>query len=466
MGVRGGAPLRSMAHILALMSEVTQSPTPSPRDVVFRRLAEQALRWPDLDLRPLAVDELDARDRRLAQAIYSQVIRRWLTLEFLLNTRLARPLRELEAKMQAVLLAGAAQIFLFDQLPDHAVVNESVGWAKRRIRAKAGGLVNAVLRRMIDLRGAIVPSRPEGEVAEALPLSDGRWIRLNEAVLPDDPVERLAVQSSHPADLLRRWRRRMAPIEVERLALHDLIQAPTTLAGLSVQDVASHGELEAHAEADLAVWRGEPDRLAPFLKAHPHVRVQDAASCDAVRFIREQSEAAGLIVDACAGSGTKTAQLAEAFPGAIIVAGDADARRFAMLRRRFADSPRVRVTPRESLIEHAGKADLILFDVPCTNTGTLARRIEAKYRVDEEHVQSLLTLQKQIVADHLALLAPGGLIAYSTCSLEPEENEQQAQWICKWHNRRIVAQRSRRPAGLPGDDPGLYSDGGYVALIR
>ncbi len=67
------------------------------------------MRWPGLDLRPIAAGDLDARDRRLAQAIYGQVIRRWLTLEHLLNTRLERPLRELEAKMQAVLLAGAAR---------------------------------------------------------------------------------------------------------------------------------------------------------------------------------------------------------------------------------------------------------------------------------------------------------------------------------------------------------------------
>ncbi|MCL4196673.1 MAG: hypothetical protein KJZ69_04205 [Phycisphaerales bacterium] len=424
------------------------------------------MRWPGLDLRPIAAGDLDARDRRLAQAIYGQVIRRWLTLEHLLNTRLERPLRELEAKMQAVLLAGAAQVFLFDQLPDHAIVNESVDWTKRRIRARAGGMVNAVLRRMIDLRGEVVPARPEGGAAQALPLSDGRWRLLNEAVLPDEPVERLAVQTGHPADLLRRWGRRMAPAEVVRLAMHNLIQPPTLLAGLSADFISQHDALEPHEEPGFAAWRGEPDQLAGFLRSHPQARVQDPASFGVVRFVREHGEVKGLIVDACAGSGTKTAQLAEAFPRATIVASDRDARRSAMLRERFADCPQVRVAPHSNLLEWAGRAELILLDVPCTNTGTLARRVEAKYRVDEEHVRSLLSLQKQIVADHLALRAPDGLIAYSTCSLEPEENHEQAAWICQWHAMRIVAERSRRPSGQPGDPPGRYSDGGYVALIR
>jgi len=455
------------AHMLGSMNDEPIHRQRSARDCVIRRIAEQIPRWPDLDVRPIAVADLEARDRRLAQAIYGQAIRRWITLAFLLDTRLARPLRELEPKMQAVLLVGAAQVFLFDHLPDHAVVDESVTWAKRNVRAKAGGMVNAVLRRMIDLRGEIVENRSRlDSKTHSLPLSDGRYVVLREAVWPDDPLERLAVRTSHPLELLRCWGRRLAPVEVERLALHNLMQAPTIIAGLPPEVIAERDDLTAHTEPGFAVWKGEAEQLPAFLAERPQARVQDPASHDVVQGIRRHAEIAGLIIDACAGSGTKTAQLAAAFPNASIIASDVDARRAGLLTERFAGSARVQVVEQQRLIEHAGTADVLLLDVPCTNTGTLARRVEAKYRVDEKHLNSLIALQKQIVADHLALRAPGGLVAYSTCSLEPEENEQQARWICKWHDLRIVAERGRRPAGLPGDNPSRYTDGGYLALIR
>lgn len=434
------------------------------RNAAMRFIAEQVRRWPDLDLRPLSTAGLDERDARLAQAICGETVRRWLTLEWLLNARLNRPLRENEVNLQAALLAGAAQIFFLEQQPDYAVVNETVAWTKRRVRAKAGGLANAVLRRMIDLRGEIEQARPAPQV-HALPLADGRWRRLNEPVLPDDPLERLAVQTSHPPELIKRWNSRYSPQQVERLAMHSLVIAPTLIANVPRDQAESDAHLTAHESPDVAVWSGSHAELVAWLAAHPDSRVQDATSFEVVRRLRQATGPMQLIADVCAGSGTKTAQLAQAWPEATIVATDTDRRRFAMLAERFAGSSRVQVVPREQLVEFSGRADLLLLDVPCSNTGTLARRIEAKYRVDAAHLDSLVALQKQIVADHLALRRDGGLIAYSTCSLEPQENEAQRDWINRWHRTRVVTEFSVLPAGLPGEPAARYRDGGYLALL-
>jgi len=139
------------------------------RDIVTARIAEQARQFPRLVIDPLDTQHLEARDAALAAAIDHAVMRRWLTLATVIDKQLAQPWDELEPKMQAILLVAAAQLMLLERLPDHAVINESVEWAKRDIRAKAGGMVNAVLRKVAGLRERIVA--PDASAPAALPHS-------------------------------------------------------------------------------------------------------------------------------------------------------------------------------------------------------------------------------------------------------------------------------------------------------
>src|SRR5690606_23354186 len=140
-----------------------------------------------------------------------------------------------------------------------------------------------------------------------------------------------------------------------------------------------------------------------------------------------------LILDYCAGAGTKTAQLAAMHPEARIVATDRDPRRFDLLKERFRGHDRVEVRDIRDLLDYAQAVDLLVLDVPCSNTGVLPRRIEAKYRLDDQHLKKLTDVQKQIVADSLVYRRPGGWLLYSSCSIESEENERQVAWINKWH---------------------------------
>jgi len=137
------------------------------------------------------------------------------------------------------------------------------------------------------------------------------------------------------------------------------------------------------------------------------------------------------------------------------------------------------VIPYASLMEHAGEADLVLLDVPCSNTGVLARRIEAKYRVSRKRTDELTGLQRQIIANAIPLLrestsrsedeadgaSGGGKLLYSTCSLDSRENEQIAEWAQKWHRFQSAREHRRAPEGLPGSDPVKYSDGSYAVLL-
>jgi 16S rRNA (cytosine967-C5)-methyltransferase len=174
-------------------------------------------------------------------------------------------------------------------------------------------------------------------------------------------------------------------------------------------------------------------------------------------------------MDLCAGQGTKTRQLAATFPKARIVASDTDDRRLRTLTDTFAGSEQVEViAPSEVLLKYHGKADLILLDVPCTNTGVLSRRVEAKYRCDDAQLKRLTDLQKQIIADSIPLLRSRpsrGRILYSTCSLEPEENQAQADWAARWHTFRIAGFEAVDPTGTPGGPACDYTDGSFWALL-
>jgi 16S rRNA (cytosine967-C5)-methyltransferase len=453
----------------------------SARDVVSDRVAARARRFPDILPQPLAMEGLDRRDSALAYAIDHAVARRWLTLAAVASPHLRRPWEALAPAVQAALLAGSAQLLLLDRLPDHAVINEAVGWTGRHAPPGSARLVNAVLRRIagcrgvrIDLRGRRAPYEPD-----ELPLDDGQGWKLASRAFDDDPLVRLAQQTSHPVALLARWTDRFGRPATADLAVHDLVHAPIILAGLSGGTDASTGAaspgvsagppasgpgLEVHRTPGFTVFRGAREELTALLRRNPSARVQDPSSAAPVAATAALSPT--VIVEPCAGKGTKTRQLAELHPRARIVASDARAQKLQMLRRATASCGTVEVLEARRLAELAGRADLVVADVPCSNSGVLARRVEAKYRFGPQTLDALVDLQRQILADSLRLLADGGRLMYCTCSLEEEENERQVQWLTRWHPLTVERQERHWPASLPGDSPSTYRDGGYFALLR
>jgi 16S rRNA (cytosine967-C5)-methyltransferase len=298
------------------------------RQVVTRRVAARASRFPDFDLRPLDTGALDRRDAALARAIDQGVARQWLALVVVLESRLTRAWSSLEPKVAAALLVGAAQLLLLERLPDHAVIHEAVEWAKMNAGPKAGGLVNAVLRRVSELRLELIPpppAPPEGHAAcrrrDELPRPDGSVWRLREAVFADDPWRRLAQQTSHPQALLVRWLQQFGEGQTRSLAAHSLVQAPIILSGLDSQG-GTPPNCTPHDEPGCLVFAGDHTELTALLGAHPGARVQDPAAAAAMQATERLRPPPRLIIDFCAGQGTKTQQLAQLHPEARIIATD------------------------------------------------------------------------------------------------------------------------------------------------
>jgi 16S rRNA (cytosine967-C5)-methyltransferase len=430
------------------------------------------------DLLPAApeTDALAPRDAALAHAIADAAVRRWLTLSYIIEQAGGRDIRDTEPRMQAALLAGAAQLLLFDRIPDHAAIDETVEWAKHRIRPKAAGMVNAILRRVAEARGEFLDEWDDNP--GAIPLSDGGALSLVSLNLPSDPDYRLAVACSLPPALLRAWKD-LAPSDADPdahlrdLALHTLIHPPTICFTAhedpgSPTPVAADPRFTPHDEPHHAVFIADRAELGPALRDHPGVWVQDPAASRVITDLSPdpQLPAEPLLIDLCAGRGTKTRQLLRAFPSARVIAAEVDDARLAALREAFASDPRVEIAHAETLAGRPPAADLVLTDVPCSNSGVLARRTEARYRVRSDALDRMIQTQRDILRAAAAMLRPGARLVYSTCSLEPEENHRQADWAAANLGLTLERRRLTLPAGRPGSPDTAYRDGSFAAEMR
>lgn len=439
----------------------SKAPPREARDAALRVLARHAERMPDLVPSEPDTRDLSPRDAALAHAIVDASLRRWFTLSYIIDAAAGRDVRETEPKMQAALIAGAAQLLLFDRVPDHAAIDETVEWAKRRIRPGAAGMVNAVLRRVAGVRGEQTGAwdgRPD-----AVPLSEGGALTLLGVTLPEDPLYRLVIACSLPGALLRSWSG--LGIDHGAQALHTLVHPPTVCFTGDDPGITGDPRFVPHETEDHAVFVGERSELGRALREHPKIWVQDSAASEVVRGIEPEDER--IVVDLCAGRGTKTRQLLRAFPEARVIAAEVDEARLNALESAFAGEPRVEIAHAERLGERGeGWADLVLTDVPCSNSGVLARRTEARYRVRTGALDRMVATQRGILGAARTMVREGGRVVYSTCSLEAEENARQARWAGAELGLTLERERAVTPAGEPGGPDRRYRDGSYAAELR
>ncbi|MEX1017498.1 MAG: transcription antitermination factor NusB [Phycisphaeraceae bacterium] len=457
------------------MADRNASPR-SGREAATRALAEAAARFPDLPPSTLNTAGLSPAEAGLALAIHRTTLRRWLTLEHLVGRFVKQPMWRLQPAMRAVLLAGATQLLFMDRLPAYAVVDEMVDLARRLVRPKAAAMVNGVLRNVSRLVARNADDEPWTPGRDRLPWyadtasAHPATIHLKQPLLPEpaDLPAHLALATSMPEGMVRQWLEAFDQAQAVELCLHGLKLAPTIVAvepGFEVEQgdlsrPASEALYREHARAGFLVWQGSHDELTAFLAADPRRRVQDPASAEPIAALHDLRFTT--VLDYCAGRGTKTRQLAALRPGARLIATDLNADRLAELAPAAAGLPNIAIQPIDDAKQQlAGGVDLLLLDVPCSNTAVLARRPEARYRLTRKAMLNLQELQRRIVRDALPTLAPQGHILYSTCSVDPGENQQQARWIAKQTGGQIVTEHQTLPAGVGA----TYHDGSYHALI-
>jgi len=191
--------------------------------------------------------------------------------------------------------------------------------------------------------------------------------------------------------------------------------------------------------------------------------VQDLSASQVVRFLDPQP--GWSILDLCAAPGSKTTQMAElSRDAATITATDIDPVRLERVKENIArlGLASVTIVPHAQLEQGTEPFDAVLLDAPCSNTGVLSRRVEARFRVTAQAVKDIASIQKGLLAKAAGLVKPGGRICYSTCSIQRRENQDRVRDFLAEHGEFTLASESLL---LPATGP-FDHDGGYVALLK
>lgn len=422
--------------------------------------------------RQFAVHPLSAADRRLTTQLVYGVLRRRGTLRALLEPLVNRPAYKVESWLWDALALGACQLALLTHIPTHAAVHETVELAVHFGRPGARGFLNGVLRRLAEL---MTDEHVTTAAADALPLEHGEFRRLSRPVLPDPathPLEYLAAAFGLPDRLVHRWLPRYGVEECQRLGFWFAGPARLTLRCnplrtererllTALRDSGHTAESGEHPQSILLHEAG-PIRDLPGY-ADGWFSVQDESAMRVASALAP--EPGESILDLCAAPGGKATHLAELMRNTgRIVACDMDARRLqtvSTLARRLGLTI-IETCPLSA--EHgeeipAGPFDRVLVDVPCSNTGVLGKRPEARWRLRPDDLRQLVTLQTRLLRLAIDRVRPGGAIVYSTCSIEPEENHQVVETVLR------EAPEMRLEA-VEDAVPGRPADGGFWARLR
>ena len=347
---------------------------------------------------------------------------------------------------------GAYQIFFLDRVPASAAVNESVRLAKTLGGKAIAGFVNAVLRAMTR--------------AETIPLPDPA----------DDPILHLSVKHSHPEWLVKRWLPRLGPEQTIALCAANNEIPPVTVRvnPLKTTRDALSAELK-RAGIDVMSCRVSSSGL--MLRGVAHLTELPAYQRGEFYVQDEAAQLVGLavdpkpgerILDACAAPGGKSTHLAELMGDrGEVVAADAGAKRLKRIVENAGRLGHTSIRPvvadvtRDSSALGKTAYDRILVDAPCSGLGILRRNPEAKWYKTEAVIGTMAMLQLKILDKVAPLLKHGGVLVYSTCTTEPEENENiVGSFLARHPDFQIDSLRPLWP-----ESPGLVTPEGYLNTI-
>jgi 16S rRNA (cytosine967-C5)-methyltransferase len=377
--------------------------------------------------------QLSYPDRALAVDLASSVTRRFRTLDFLIADCLSRPPENTEPELWQVLRIGVCQL-LFGRTPAHAAVSSTVELCRSLHRDRWTGFVNGILRTISRLVLDQTASQPS---ASSLPTNNGQWLALNKSLLPDPslhPAEWFGIAFSFPPTIAERWVRTLSPAEQIQAGFFFNSPPRTTLRINPLRnsrpqlqqllESAGYSSVPGILDSSLHLSHpGNPELLPGYNEGL--WSIQDEAAQHAAKLLNPQPGES--ILDLCAAPGGKSTHLAElSGDRAQITACDVSQARLDRIKQ---NTQRLQLNSIQlCLITREGEGippvlfDAALVDVPCSNTGVLHRRPEARWRFNPDDLAELTALQTRLLITAAAHLRPGGRLLYSTCSLEPEEN--------------------------------------------
>lgn len=396
------------------MEKINQSNKVSPaRRVAFeilrRVLVEQA--FASNLLSSAITSKLSSLDRALAQEIVLGTIRYQYQIDHFLKKFYQKPLEKLDPEVLIALRMGFHQIHYLTRIPAYAIVNDSVNLTKTSGKASASRLVNAILRKIINVS-----------------------IEFNNLNL----IEKIALTYSHPTWLIKNWIDRYGVDQAEKLAQANNKPAPIYFrlnplkenSEKILKNLTSQKLVFAPSHIISTAYQlieGDKEKLLDFAEKGL-IYIQDAASQLVVSLLEAVPNIR--VFDVCAAPGGKTTLVATYMNNqGLILAGDLHLARIKLVKE---TAKRLGVNIIIPICYDASRPlplsdnqffDRVLVDAPCSGTGTLRHNPEIKYRLSKEKIKELAELQTQILDNSALLVSREGRLIYSTCSLEYEENE-------------------------------------------
>jgi 16S rRNA (cytosine967-C5)-methyltransferase len=345
------------------------------------------------------LDELSPVDRHLVTEIVMGVLRWRSVLDQTIALLSFTPFRKLDLEVLTALRMGVYQKQFLSKIPAHASVNETVELVKQAKKVSAAGLANAVMRKVKSAAYDPHASKLAG-------------------------ADYLSSALAHPKWLVERWISSFGDDVTQKICEYDQRVPATAIRLSSAEDesvLAAQGiQLAPGALMAAARVVATGDVGATQIFQDGAIAIQDEGS----QLIAALVGAGRRILDCCAAPGGKTAAMASRLPESQIVATELHPHRATLLRR-LAPQQNVEVVTADALaLPYGPEFDRVLADVPCSGTGTLARNPEIKWKLRPEDLHDLQARQIAILRAAMRHVAPGGRLIYSTCSLEPEENEQ------------------------------------------
>lgn len=367
-------------------------------------------------------DYLDGRDKAFLKRVTEGTLERRIQLDYVLDQFSKVPVSKMKPLIRTLLRMSVYQLLFMDSIPDSAVCNEAVKLAGKRGFRNLQGFVNGVLRNI---------SRKKQEI-----------------VWPDQDADRitcLSVKYSMPVFLVEKFLAQQEYEKTEKMLESFLMEAPVTirlkealkeeekkLLLKELEDCGVHPERHPYLPYAYSVEGAEGIAALPGFEDGLFT-VQDVSSmlvCEAAG-IKEGSH----VIDVCASPGGKTLHAAEKLKGSgLVSARDLTEYKAEMIRdnknRMKAENVEVLVWDARKLREEdVEKADLVLADLPCSGLGIMGRKADIKYHVSPESLKQLQSLQREILSVIWQYVKPGGTMIYSTCTVNPDENEENVRWF-------------------------------------
>jgi len=466
-----------------------------------RALAAQVLHGfdPARDYAGQMLDRLLDRtqERQRATDLVHGTIRNRCAIDAVIAQFSGRPVARIDARLLTILRIAAYEIAFSPATPVYSIVDEAVNTVGKAGGKRQSGFVNAVLRQIVrhvvNRQGDLAQANPRRTLVQ----TPGAGCEFDADFLPDpatDAATHMSLRFSLPSWLVAEWLKEFGPEQTLAVCMA-CNRRPSLYVRVNPLRTTPEDLLAKFREADV---QAEPARSVPVraypdnaLRRHyeqetalaspmiritgPHAvtqlpgfteglfSVQDLSASQTVQILAPQP--GWSILDLCSAPGSKTTQIAElSRDAAKITATDIDPVRLARVTENTArlGLTSVAVVPHAQIELRTELFDAVLIDAPCSNTGVLSRRVEARFRVTAQAVNDIAAIQKGLLAKVAGLVKPGGRICYSTCSIQKRENQDRVRDFLAAHSEFELASESLL---LPTTGP-FDHDGGYVALLK